>query len=54
MRYLDLIMNDSTRNTFVARSKIITFIRKYLIDKGFLEVETPMMNMIAGKFCCLY
>lgn len=47
-RYLDLIMNDKSRKTFVTRSKIVNFVRSYLVDLGFLEVETPMMNMIAG------
>ena len=47
-RYLDLIMNDSTRNTFIMRSKIISFVRSFLIDRDFIEVETPMMNAIAG------
>jgi len=47
-RYLDLIMNDNVRKTFIIRSKIINFIRKFLGDRGFLEVETPMMNMIPG------
>jgi len=47
-RYLDLIMNDHIRNTFQTRSKIVNFIRHYLDSRGFLEVETPMMNMIAG------
>jgi lysyl-tRNA synthetase class 2 len=47
-RYLDLIMNDNVRNTFLARTKIINFIRKFLNDRRFLEVETPMMNMIPG------
>jgi len=47
-RYLDLIMNDDVRNTFFNRSKIVNFIRHYLDSHGFLEVETPMMNMIAG------
>ena len=36
------------RNTFVTRSNIIRWIRKYLDDQDFIEVETPMMNMIAG------
>jgi lysyl-tRNA synthetase class 2 len=48
MRYLDLIMNPPVRNKFIIRSKIITFIRKYFDNLGFLEVETPMMNNIAG------
>uniref|UniRef100_A0A0K0F1X2 Lysine--tRNA ligase n=1 Tax=Strongyloides venezuelensis TaxID=75913 RepID=A0A0K0F1X2_STRVS len=48
MRYLDLIMNPEVKNKFVVRSKIITFLRRYLDNLGFLEVETPMMNQIAG------
>ncbi|XP_044735306.1 lysine--tRNA ligase isoform X1 [Chrysoperla carnea] len=47
-RYLDLILNDKTRKTFQIRAKIIAYIRKFLDQLGFLEVETPMMNMIAG------
>ena len=47
-RYLDLIMNDKSRNVFVTRSKMITYIRKYFDDRDFIEVETPMMNAIAG------
>lgn len=47
-RYLDLIMNPDTRNTFITRSKVVNYIRKYLDSLGFLEVETPMMSMIAG------
>merc|ERR1711904_496216 len=41
-------MGDHVRNTFYTRSKIVNFIRHYLDSRGFLEVETPMMNMIAG------
>jgi len=48
MRYLDLIMNPEVRNKFVTRAKIITFMRKYFDNLGFLEVETPIMNQIAG------
>ena len=48
MRFLDLIMNNEVRDTFYIRSNIIRFVRKYLDDRDFLEVETPMMNMIAG------
>jgi lysyl-tRNA synthetase class 2 len=48
MRYLDLIMNPEVRESFVVRAKIITFLRKYLDALGFLEVETPIMNQIAG------
>jgi len=47
-RYLDLIMNDFVRNTFQKRTQVIKYVRKFLDDRGFLEVETPMMNMIAG------
>lgn len=41
-------MNPSVRESFVIRSKIITFLRQYLDKLGFLEVETPIMNQIAG------
>ncbi|MBN3313947.1 SYK ligase, partial [Atractosteus spatula] len=47
-RYLDLILNDSVRQKFITRAKIIQYLRSFLDNKGFLEVETPMMNMIAG------
>jgi len=47
-RYLDLIMNEDVRQTFFIRSKIVNFIRHYLDSRGFLEVETPMMAMVAG------
>ncbi|KAL9627548.1 MAG: hypothetical protein Q9204_006488 [Flavoplaca sp. TL-2023a] len=47
-RYLDLIMNDNSRNVFVTRSKMITYIRRYFDERDFVEVETPMMNAIAG------
>lgn len=47
-RYLDLIMNTKTRDTFITRSKVIKYVRRYLDDAGFLEVETPIINMIAG------
>lgn len=47
-RYVDLIMNDDVKNTFVVRSKIIRAIREYLDNNGFLEVETPMLNTIPG------
>jgi len=47
-RYLDLMINDDVRTTFYTRSKIVNFIRHYLDTRGFLEVETPMMNMIPG------
>ena len=47
-RYLDLIMNKDSRSRFITRSKIISFIRKFLDSRDFIEVETPMMNVIAG------
>ncbi len=47
-RYLDLITNDQTRFTFVARSRMIGSIRGYMTEHGFLEVETPMMHPIPG------
>lgn len=47
-RYVDLIVNPGVKETFVKRSRIIHSIRKYLNDRGFLEVETPMMHPIAG------
>ncbi|KAG0302997.1 lysyl-tRNA synthetase [Linnemannia gamsii] len=47
-RYLDLIMNNHVRDIFKTRAKIINYLRKFLDDQDFLEVETPMMNMIAG------
>lgn len=47
-RYLDLIMNQDTRNTLRLRSKIVTAVRSILTEKGFLEVETPMLQPIAG------
>jgi lysyl-tRNA synthetase, class II len=48
MRFLDLIMNNNVRETFIMRSNIIRYVRKYLDTRDFIEVETPMMNMIAG------
>ncbi|MEA3512071.1 MAG: lysine--tRNA ligase [Campylobacterota bacterium] len=47
-RYLDLIMNSEVRKTFHTRSKVISLTRRFFEDKGFLEVETPMMHPIAG------
>ena len=47
-RYTDLIMNEDVKKTFVMRSKIISCIRRYLDDLGFLEVETPMLVSNAG------
>ena len=48
MRYVDLIMNEQTRETFKVRSKIITFIRNYFSELDYIEVETPMMQTIPG------
>lgn len=47
-RYVDLIVNDEVRRVFAARSKIVSAIRRFLDDKGFMEVETPMMQPMAG------
>ncbi len=47
-RYLDLITNDTARETFMRRSKIIQAIREFMSGHGFLEVETPMMHPIPG------
>jgi len=47
-RYLDLIMNSDIRRTFQTRSKVISLTRRFFEEKGFLEVETPMMHPIAG------
>ncbi|NCA71449.1 MAG: lysine--tRNA ligase [Sphingobacteriia bacterium] len=47
-RYLDLIMNGATRETFRIRTRIIQFIRDFLNARGYLEVETPMMQVIPG------
>ena len=47
-RYVDLIVNPESRDTFIKRSKIITEIRKFLDSKGFLEVETPVLQTIPG------
>ena len=48
MRHLDLIMNEQSRFTFAARSRIVQSIRNYMTNHGFLEVETPMMHPIPG------
>jgi len=47
-RYLDLIMNEASKETFRVRTRMIQFIRDYLNGRGFLEVETPMMQAIPG------
>jgi len=48
MRYLDLIVNPEVKDVFVARSQIIQGIRNFLLERGYLEVETPMLNVIPG------
>ncbi len=47
-RYVDLIVNPEVRETFVKRSKIIKEVRKYLDERGYLEVETPVLNTVQG------
>ena len=47
-RYVDLIVNEESRTVFETRSRIIRFIRKYFEELGFMEVETPMMQIIPG------
>ncbi len=47
-RYLDMMVNAGVKNTFVIRSKIISYIRNFFTARDFVEVETPMMNAIPG------
>ena len=47
-RYVDLIVNDDVKGVFITRSRIISEIRKFLDEKGFIEVETPMMQSMPG------
>lgn len=47
-RYTDLIVNPEVKDTFILRNKIIKAVREYLDDRGFLEVETPVLSTIAG------
>lgn len=47
-RYVDLIMNEASRETFKIRTRVIDGVRRYLMDKDYLEVETPMMQAIPG------
>jgi len=47
-RYVDLIMSEVTRNTFQVRAQVIDYVRRYLLDHHFMEVETPMMHSIPG------
>ena len=47
-RYVDLIMNEETRETFRTRTRVVDFVRRFFAERGFLEVETPMMQPLAG------
>ncbi len=47
-RYVDLIMNDNVKRNFIIRSQFIKFMRKYLDDMNYIEVETPVLNTIVG------
>ena len=47
-RYVDLIVNPDSRNTFLARSKVITSLRRHMTEAQFMEVETPMLHPIPG------
>jgi lysyl-tRNA synthetase class 2 len=47
-RYVDLIVNEDTRNTMIMRSKVVSAIRNFMMKKDFMEVETPMMHVIPG------
>ena len=47
-RYVDLIMNEDSRRVFTIRSQTVQFIREFMIGRGFVEVETPMMQVIPG------
>jgi len=47
-RYVDLIMSDESRRNFEIRSRFISYVRKYLDGRGYLEVETPVLNTISG------
>ena len=47
-RYIDLLMNPEVKKNFIMRNNIINYVRKFLLDRDFVEVETPQMNMIPG------
>ena len=51
-RFLDLVMNDATRETFITRTAIVKYVRKYFDDRDFLEVQTPMMNKVIPIRSC--
>ena len=48
MRYIDLIMNEASRDTFRLRTRVVQFLRNYLDGHGYMEVETPMMQAVPG------
>lgn len=47
-RYVDLIINPDVKKTFITRSKVIKYIREFMDDRGYIEVETPVLNTISG------
>ena len=47
-RYVDLIVNDDSRRNFIIRSKFVSYVRRFLDNRGYLEVETPVLNTISG------
>ena len=47
-RYVDLIVNDDSRRNFVIRSKFVSYVRRFLDGRGYMEVETPVLNTISG------
>ncbi|CAA2929908.1 lysine--tRNA ligase [Arsenophonus endosymbiont of Bemisia tabaci] len=47
-RYLDLIANEQSRQTFITRSRVLSVLRNFMVSKDFMEVETPMMHVIPG------
>ena len=47
-RYVDLIVNDDSRRNFVIRSKFVSYVRRFLDNRGYMEVETPVLNTISG------
>jgi lysyl-tRNA synthetase class 2 len=48
MRYVDLIVNEATRHAFITRSRAVAAMRGFMVEQGFLEVETPMLQVIPG------
>ncbi len=47
-RYVDLIVNDDSRRNFMIRSRFVSYVRRFLEDRGYIEVETPVLNTISG------